>query len=265
MSIQRRTALARSKVPLRQNQPLTRKTPLPARTKPLKRTELRRATKPLSRSPLSRGSTALTRTPFLLPVSLQHNMSTPRPLAPILPIDMSHVLVERLDTNRSHELILKPLKKTKTKKSQEITDPRSPDLKRVLLEGKDWTNERKRTAAASGYTCEGCETPHYLEFGSFGHAHHRFGRGGGRRDDRLWRPMNADAANLLERWWVRNLAWACDRGHNRLHQIGLLKFRPSQMHWCPIHGRVVYETCNSVPPALLASVDSREVTNEEVF
>lgn len=229
MTLLRRTALVRSGEPFHAKQALKRLTPLSRARTPLKRSALSRSSKPLKRSPLARNTKPLQRLTPLARVPLNRKIvAIPARSSP-----------DSLDRNTAPALPC-PKKKYRKKNRREILDPRSPDGKRVILEGADWTRERRRTAMAGKHKCEGCEESHPLPFGKFGHAHHRFGRGGGKRDDRLWRPMAANSPNLLERWWVRQLLWTCMLGHKRLHAKGLLKFRPSQMSWCAIHGCVIY-------------------------
>ena len=120
-----------------------------------------------------------------------------------------------------------------------MTDSTSPDGKRVLYEGKDWDRERESLAQAAGHRCEGCERPHPLPFSEAGCGHHKFGRGAGRRDDRMWRLINPSVQNLLEMFWVRNLLWVCHVSHDEIHRRALPPFRHHLMRWCPIQGRIL--------------------------
>lgn len=97
----------------------------------------------------------------------------------------------------------------------------------------DWQLERQRAAEVAHDLCEGCAKPHYLPY-PHGHLHHRFGRGGGRRDDRLFVPMQtAEAEPNLARWrWHRNLIWTCAVGHDRLERENTKELRQGTKKFC---------------------------------
>jgi hypothetical protein len=108
-----------------------------------------------------------------------------------------------------------------------IDDPASPDRKRVVMGGHDWNLERKALSVAAHESCEGCREPHFLPFGPELQGHHVFGRGGGRRDDRLWKPLQTiESEPNLARWrWVRGLRATCFRGHERLERMSTKEYR----------------------------------------
>jgi len=88
----------------------------------------------------------------------------------------------------------------------------------------DWKLEREKAADSAQQLCQGCETPHVLLF-PYGQAHHRRGRGAGKRDDRLFVPLQRIESNLARWRWFRNLLWTCARGHERLERMSTKAFK----------------------------------------
>ncbi len=108
----------------------------------------------------------------------------------------------------------------------------SGDGWRLIATKETWDKIRRYVAEELAHNlCEGCEESHYLPFGPAGQAHHVFGRGGGRRDDRPLVPLfNPLAEPNLARWrWIRNLVWTCGIGHSRLEAISSKSYRASLM------------------------------------
>jgi hypothetical protein len=98
----------------------------------------------------------------------------------------------------------------------------------------DWSEERYRTAQIAGFMCEGCKKSHPVPFSEHGQAHHRLGRGGGRRDDRALVPMQTlESEPNLARWrWFRNTQWTCQIGHELLEKKSTKEYRHSLMKFC---------------------------------
>lgn len=108
-----------------------------------------------------------------------------------------------------------------------IEDPRSPDGQRVLYSGERWQEERRALAELAGFKCEGApdscwaywEAGHHVSLAT-GEAHHRRGRGAGKRDDRIWIPMPDGTI-------YRNLLWLCQKAHEAIHRKGKLDSFPT--------------------------------------
>jgi hypothetical protein len=114
-----------------------------------------------------------------------------------------------------------------------VVDECSPDGLRVIMSAKDWKEERFKTAQSANYRCQGCEKPHPVPFNEYATCHHRLGRGGGRRDDRLWKPMFRDSETNIARWrWFRNLLLTCQIGHELLERKSTKEFKHSLMQFC---------------------------------
>jgi hypothetical protein len=116
--------------------------------------------------------------------------------------------------------------RSKPKPTRIVEDETSPDGVRVVMDSEDWQAEREKTAESAREVCEGCERPHPLLFPN-GQSHHTMGRGGGRREDRLWVPLQTIFTEPnLARWrWRRNLRWTCAEGHGRLERQATKAFR----------------------------------------
>jgi len=110
----------------------------------------------------------------------------------------------------------------------------SPDGQRVLYYGLAWTNlSRLAVHDAAHGQCEGCIESHAAAWPK-GEAHHLYGRGGGRRDDRPWIPMQTiEKEPNLARWrWKRNLVWTCREGHRLLEALSGAEYRRSLTRVC---------------------------------
>jgi hypothetical protein len=105
---------------------------------------------------------------------------------------------------------------------------------RVIYRRAAW-HERSRLAVCTlaHSLCEGCEVPHPLPWPK-GQCHHRYGRGGGRRDDRPLIPMQSieTEANLARWRWYRNLIWACKSGHDRVERLSTAEYRRGLKQFC---------------------------------
>lgn len=87
-------------------------------------------------------------------------------------------------------------------------DPLSRDGWRWIAGKRAWAWVRRVLCHGLAHECcESCGKRVILEAG---HAHHIFGRGGGRRDDRIfiW------VGTLLQ----RNLLWLCQECHDKIHR-----------------------------------------------
>jgi hypothetical protein len=128
-----------------------------------------------------------------------------------------------------------------------LLDPTAPSGQRVLHLGEAWHNlSRFPVCQAAKQRCEGCEDDHLVPWPR-GEAHHRLGRGGGRRTDLVWMPMQPATEPNLARWrWFRNLLWTCFTGHQRLERISTAKYRRGLMRFCEC-GLLVIERRNVLP------------------
>ncbi len=138
------------------------------------------------------------------------------------PLKRSQKRIRRTPLQRSRRPIPKAvcLTESPTSRIKVVFDRTSPDGTREVRTGEEWQRSRYETALLSGGTCEGCEIPHPAPFPA-GEAHHLYGRGGGRRDDRPMVPMQTiESEPNLARWrWHRNLLWCCSRGHERQERM----------------------------------------------
>src|SRR5580765_3307079 len=125
--------------------------------------------------------------------------------------------------------------RTKAKLAERvILDPHAPDFQRVIYSGQRWKDERYATAVTARFMCEGCAVPHPVPYNMYGQAHHRLGRGGGRRDDRQFVPLQMIETELnLAHWrWFRGLQWTCQPGHQRLEKLSTKNFRQGLKIFC---------------------------------
>jgi hypothetical protein len=101
------------------------------------------------------------------------------------------------------------------------------------MDATDWDAERQKAAEVAKNLCEGCRPKHYLPY-PFGQLHHRQGRGGGRREDRIFLPMQTlETEPNLARWrWCRNLIWVCAVAHDRLERENSKDARRSAKKFC---------------------------------
>jgi hypothetical protein len=114
-----------------------------------------------------------------------------------------------------------------------VEDSTSPDGSRVLHYGESWDRlSRFAVYDLAHGQCEGCVKPHPVPWGK-GDAHHRLGRGGGRRDDRPLRPMQPKTELNLARWrWFRGLLWCCRDGHQRVEALSTAAYKRGLMRFC---------------------------------